>query len=66
MAMTDKQRRKAHTEAVKKNQKKSYYRHTISLNKNTDADIIALIENSDNKAQLIKTALRSYAEHTRS
>lgn len=50
----------AHQKAVTKNLKKNYFRYTVNLNKNTDADLIALLEGSDNKLKLVKDALRAY------
>lgn len=51
----------AHTRAVMKHNKKSYWHYNLSLNRNTDADLIELLDNADNKLKLIKNALRAYA-----
>lgn len=51
----------AHTRAVMKYNKKSYWHYNLSLNRNTDADLIEMLDASDNKLRLIKDALRVYA-----
>ena len=52
----------AHQKAVTKNLKKNYLRYTVNLNRNTDADLIALLEGSDNKLKLVKDALRAHLD----
>ena len=50
----------AHTRAVMKYNKKSYWHYNLSLNRNTDADLIEMLDASDNKLGLIREALRLY------
>ncbi|MDY6339444.1 MAG: hypothetical protein SPL61_07405 [Saccharofermentans sp.] len=50
----------AHTRAVIKHNKKSYWHYNLSLNRNTDADLIEVLDKSDNKLKLIKDALRAF------
>lgn len=52
----------AHVRAVIKHNKKSYWHYNLSLNRNTDADLIEMLDNADNKLGLIKEALRDYSQ----
>jgi hypothetical protein len=52
----------AHVRAVMKHNKKSYWHYNLSLNRNTDAELIEMLDGADNKLGLIKDALRDYAK----
>lgn len=52
--------RAAHNKAVAKYHKKSYWHYNLSLNKSTDAELIEMLDASDNKLGLIREALRLY------
>ena len=41
-------------------EKDNTYRYLLILNHNTDSDIIELLQNTDNKRQLIIKALKEY------
>lgn len=59
--MTDEEKRVSHVKSAAVCKKASYWQYNLSLNRNTDADLIELLDNSDNKLKLIKDALRKYA-----
>ncbi len=52
----------AHVRAVMKHNKKSYWHYNLSLNRNTDAELIEMLDGADNKLGLIKDALRDHAK----
>lgn len=50
----------AQQRAVEKYDRENTVRMSLKFNKNTDADIIAVLERSGNKQGMIKAALREY------